>query len=79
MKVLVSDPITESGLAILKKGGLEVHYLPEGSNEEIISASRDVHGWIIRSGTKILENFIENYCSTHRASNIRNQLYPIKH
>ena len=59
MKVLVSDPITESGLTILRKGGLEVHYLPEGSNEEIISASKDVHGWIIRSGTTILENFIE--------------------
>ena len=59
MKVLVSDPITENGLTILRKGGLEVHYLPEGSNEEIISASTDVHGWIIRSGTKILENFIE--------------------
>ena len=59
MKVLVSDPITESGLTILRKGGLEVYYLPEGPNEEIISVSKDVHGWIIRSGTKILENFIE--------------------
>ena len=59
MKVLVSDPISESGLTILRNGGLEVHYLPEGSNEEKNSASKDVHGWIIRSGTKILENFIE--------------------
>ena len=58
MKVLVSDPITESGLTILRNGGLEVHYLPEGSNEEKISASKDVHGWIIRSGTKILENLM---------------------
>ena len=34
MKVLVSDPIAESGMSILKYAGIEVHYLPEESIEE---------------------------------------------
>ncbi|HIB31649.1 MAG TPA: phosphoglycerate dehydrogenase [Candidatus Marinimicrobia bacterium] len=59
MKVLVSDPITESGMSILQDAGLEVDYLPEGSIDEKRSACKDVHGWIIRSGTEISADFLE--------------------
>jgi D-3-phosphoglycerate dehydrogenase len=53
MKILVSDPITDAGMAILKDAGLDIVYLPNYSPEEKQEAARDVQGWIIRSGTKI--------------------------
>ena len=53
MKILVSDPITDAGMAILKDAGLDIVYLPNSSPEEKQEAARDVQGWIIRSGTKI--------------------------
>lgn len=58
MKVLVSDPIAESGMSILKYAGIEVHYLPEESIEEKKLACKDMHGWIIRSGTRITADMI---------------------
>ncbi len=61
MKVLISDPITDSGLDILNKSGLDIIYLPESEPKEILKYSKDVHGWIIRSGTKI-SNDIINQC-----------------
>ena len=60
MKVLISDPISESGLRILKESNLEILYLPDASIEEKTSASKDVHGWIIRSGTAITDQMIKN-------------------
>ena len=53
MKILVSDPITEAGLSILKEAGLDVIYLPKGSEDEKHKAAVDVDGWIIRSGTHV--------------------------
>ena len=53
MKILVSDPITEAGLAILKDADLDVVYLPEADPEEKRRAAENVHGWIVRSGTKV--------------------------
>ena len=53
MKILVSDPITEAGLAILKDADLDVVYLPEADPEEKRLAAENVHGWIVRSGTKV--------------------------
>ena len=58
MKVLVSDPIAENGMSILKYAGIEVHYLPEESIEEKKLACKDMHGWIIRSGTRITADMI---------------------
>ena len=60
MKVLISDPITESGLKILKESNLEIVHLPDASIEEKSSASKDVHGWIIRSGTAITDQMIKS-------------------
>ena len=60
MKILVSDPITENGLSILKDANFDVVELPDGTPEEIAEASRDAHGWVIRSGTKVTAKMIEN-------------------
>ena len=59
MKILISDPITDNGLSILKNANLNVLYMPKASIEEKIEASKEVHGWIIRSGTTITEQMIE--------------------
>jgi D-3-phosphoglycerate dehydrogenase len=60
MKVLVSDPITEAGIAILKSANLDVIYLPDASAEEKAEACKDVCGWVIRSGTNVSEEMINN-------------------
>ena len=60
MKILVSDPITEAGLSILKETGLDVIYLPEGSEDEKHKAAVDVDGWIIRSGTHVKADMINS-------------------
>jgi len=60
MKVLVSDPITEAGIAILKSANLDVVYLPDASAEEKAEACKDVCGWVIRSGTNVCEEMINN-------------------
>ena len=59
MKILVSDPITKSGLAVLTDANFDVVQLPNGSPEEKAEACKDVHGWIIRSGTKVSKYMIE--------------------
>ena len=58
MKVLITDPITESGLKIIKNYGLEIVYIPEASESEKYKAANNVDGWIIRSGTKINKDAI---------------------
>ena len=35
MKVLISDPISTSGIDLLKKAGLSVDYLPEWTEDEL--------------------------------------------
>jgi len=60
MKILVSDPITEAGLSILTEAGLDVIYLPEGSEDEKHKAAVDVDGWIIRSGTQVKADMINS-------------------
>ena len=60
MKILISDPITENGISILKDAKLNVLNMPKASIEEKIKASKEVHGWIIRSGTTITAQMIES-------------------
>ena len=59
MKILVSDPITENGLAVLKNANFDIVELPNGSPEEKAESCKDADGWIIRSGTKITAAMIE--------------------
>jgi len=60
MKVLLSDQITDAGMAILTDAGLDIIYLPNGTPEEKQTAAQDVHGWIIRSGTNITAEMIQS-------------------
>ena len=59
MKILVSDPITESGMAVLIDAKFDVVQLPDGTPEEKAEACKDVHGWVIRSGTKVTADMID--------------------
>jgi len=52
-KVLVTDPISDKGLAIITDAGLELIYEPALSPEVLNEVVSDVHGWVIRSGTTI--------------------------
>ncbi|MAD51461.1 MAG: phosphoglycerate dehydrogenase [Candidatus Marinimicrobia bacterium] len=60
MKVLVSDPITKAGMAILKEADFDVVYLPDASDDEKADACKDVHGWVVRSGTQATANMINS-------------------
>jgi len=51
--VIVCDSIDEKGIEILKKAGLTVDYLPEITNQELISKVKDYDVIIVRSRTKI--------------------------
>ena len=59
-KVLVSDPIADKGIAILHDAGFDVIYNPNPSNDELQSYSRDINAWVVRSGTKILAEYLKD-------------------
>ncbi len=59
MKVLVSDALSEEGLQILQKAGLEVIYKPGISTEELKKKIETADALIIRSGTKVTKEIIE--------------------
>ena len=60
MKVLVSDPITDAGIALLKDANLDVVNISEASEKEKLDACKDVNGWVVRSGTTVTSEMIEN-------------------
>ena len=60
MKVLVSDPITDTGISILKDSGFKTLYLPDSDKKEINKAIHDVDGMIIRSGTTVDASMLES-------------------
>ncbi|MFL2983537.1 MAG: hydroxyacid dehydrogenase, partial [Candidatus Neomarinimicrobiota bacterium] len=62
MKVLITDPVDDIGISILKESGLEYKYIPESNQKEKIEAIKDAHGLIIRSGT-IVDKKMLNYAS----------------
>ena len=64
-KVLITDPISQNGLELLEKSGIEVVNIPNASEEELTEKIPTVHGWIVRSGTKITTDYIQ------KASNLQ--------
>jgi len=52
-KVLITDPLSATGVDILKEAGLEVIELLENDQDQLNAVLPDIHGWIIRSGTTI--------------------------
>ena len=59
-KILITDPISDNGMKILKDKGLEVHYHPESDLNQIKDVIEKIDGWIIRSGTKINQELINH-------------------
>jgi D-3-phosphoglycerate dehydrogenase len=57
-KILISDPISDSGLDILKTSNFQVDYLPEWTLDKLKSHVSDANGWIVRSGTKITDELL---------------------
>jgi D-3-phosphoglycerate dehydrogenase / 2-oxoglutarate reductase len=58
--VIVCDSIDERGIGILKNAGLTVDYLPEITNQELISKVKDYDVIVVRSRTKVTKEVIES-------------------
>ena len=57
-KILITDPISDSGVSILKNHNCEV--IDRINNKDNLNDVLDkIDGWIIRSGTKISESDIK--------------------
>jgi len=59
MKVLISDNLSATGVAILKKAGLEVEFRSKTSVEEIEKMIGEYDALIIRSATKVTAGLLE--------------------
>jgi len=59
-KILITDPLSNSGLKILQDSGFEVLYKPKLSEDELSAIISDIDGWIIRSGTTIRKKHIQD-------------------
>lgn len=58
-KVLISDPLSEDGVKILKEAGFQVDEKPGMSEDELCSVIGDYDCLIIRSGTKATKKVID--------------------
>ena len=58
MKILITDPLTKSGLEVFDKYDANIVYIPKASEEQKNKAAKDADAWIIRSGTVISANAI---------------------
>jgi D-3-phosphoglycerate dehydrogenase len=59
MKVLVSDPLSPEGIAILKEAGHEVQELAGAAPDELREALADCDALIVRSATKVTAKLLE--------------------
>lgn len=60
MKVLVSDPLSREGMAILEETeGIEAVEKTGLSEDELVEEIKDYQGLIVRSGTKVTKRIIE--------------------
>ena len=58
-KILVSDPIAQEGIELLREGGLLVEERLELKPEELIACVSEFDGMIVRGATKVTEKVIE--------------------
>ena len=56
-KVIVTDPISDSGIKVLKQYGFDI-INTSSDNKDLKTLIKDVDGWIVRSGTKITADMI---------------------
>lgn len=59
-RVLISDKMEEPGLEILRQAGVEIDERPGLKGEELKAALRLADGVVVRSGTRITADLIEN-------------------
>ncbi|NUB90188.1 phosphoglycerate dehydrogenase [Haloterrigena sp. SYSU A121-1] len=59
MKVLVTDPIADAGLDVLRDAGHEVETGYELEGEDLLEAVSDANGMIVRSGTEVTAEVLE--------------------
>ncbi|MFB3897435.1 MAG: phosphoglycerate dehydrogenase [bacterium] len=60
MKILVSDPLSEQGVAILKKEpGFEVDFKPKMPKEELLACIGNYEALLVRSETKVTQDVID--------------------
>lgn len=59
MKILVSDPLSEEGLAILRDSGIPVDVKTGLTEDELCAIIGEYDGLVIRSGTKVTRKVIE--------------------
>ena len=57
-KVLITDQITDKGIEVLVEAGLDVIYKPNSSISDKIKLSKNIHAWIVRSGTQLKSDLI---------------------
>ena len=53
MKLLVTDPIADAGIDLLRESGHEVETSYGLASEELLAAVEGVHALIVRSGTEV--------------------------
>ena len=57
MKILISDPISTTGMQILKNANFTIlDYQKKNIDVEILP---EIDGWIIRSGTEVNQNYLK--------------------
>ncbi|WP_312911061.1 phosphoglycerate dehydrogenase [Natronosalvus caseinilyticus] len=59
MKILVTDPIDDAGLDVLRDAGHEVETAYELEGEALLEAISTAHGLIVRSGTEVTRGVLE--------------------
>jgi D-3-phosphoglycerate dehydrogenase / 2-oxoglutarate reductase len=58
LKILISDPISEDGLALLKQSKAEYQYSPEISPQDLLATITSFDALIVRSRTKVTKEVI---------------------
>ncbi len=53
MKVLVTDPIADAGIAVLREAGHDVETAYDAEGDRLHELVADAHGMIVRSGTEV--------------------------
>jgi D-3-phosphoglycerate dehydrogenase len=59
MKVLVTDPIADAGLARLRDAGFDVQTAYEADGDALFEAVSDAHALVVRSGTEVTRELFE--------------------
>jgi len=59
VRVLVTDPVDDAGLDLLREAGHDVSTGYDLEGEQLLDAVRDVHALIVRSGTAVSESVFE--------------------